>query len=86
MKLNNGFVMYESGEDHALVGIGEGFKGMVKMNSSAAAILKMLSEGSVTRETLISRMLEIYDAPADLVAKDVDSVIEKLRELGAIDD
>lgn len=31
-------------------------------------------------------MLEKYDAPKDVIEKDIDAVLEQLRSIGAIDD
>ena len=39
-----------------------------------------------TRQQIIEKMLEVYDTSADIVAEDVDKVLEALKSINAIDE
>ena len=86
MKLKNGFVTYESGDDHIMTGVGEAnFHGIVRSNAVAAFIVDCLKE-ETTREAIIDKMFETYDADRETLGKGVDSVLATLRKIGAIDE
>ena len=40
----------------------------------------------VTKDDIIEKMLEKYDAPREVIAKDVETVLDTLRKIGAIHD
>ena len=84
MKLNPNFITQEIDDTLFLVPIGnEEFRGIVKNNKTAAFIINHLKE-ETTREALIAAMCETYDAPEETLAKDVDTALSKLREIGAL--
>ena len=84
MKLKDTFVTYASGNEHTMVAT-EGFLGMVRSNRTAAFIIEALKK-STTPEKIAEAMAEKYDAPRDVIARDVERVLEKLRALGAIEE
>ena len=84
MKLKDTFVTYASGNEHTMVAT-EGFLGMVRSNKTAAFIIEALKE-STTPEKIAEAMAEKYDAPRDVIARDVERTLEKLRALGAIEE
>ena len=61
------------------------FSGMVKLSKTAGVILELLKEDT-DEESIVESMSRRYDAPRDVLAADVHSVIEKLREKGLIQD
>ena len=61
------------------------FAGLIRSNKTAAFIVECLKEDT-TEEKIVEAMLEKYDAPKDVLAKDVSDVIEKLRKVGALDE
>ena len=84
MRLNPNFITQEIDDSLFLVPIGnEEFKGIVKNNKTAAFIINQLKE-ETTREAIITAICETYDAPEETLAKDVDTVINKLGEIGAL--
>jgi hypothetical protein len=86
MKLNSGFVTHEMGDEQIMVATGgANFAGLVRSNPSAAFIVDCLKE-SVTREQIIEKMLEKYDVERDVVAADVDKILNKLRAINALDE
>ncbi len=86
MKLKNSFITYEIGEDHFTVPAGhQSFNGLIKSNKTAAEVIEMLKKDT-TAEDITKALYEKYDAPEEVIRKDVDGIIKKLREIDAIDD
>lgn len=86
MKLKEGFITHNSADEHITVTAGNtGFNGMIRSNSTAGFIVECL-KNDITRDELIAKMLEKYDAPKAVIEKDTDAVLAKLYEIGAIDD
>lgn len=59
--------------------------GLIRNNKTAAFIVECLKDDT-TQEKIVEAMFEKYDAPKDVLAKDVSDVIEKLRKVGALDE
>lgn len=86
MKLKEGFVVQNFGGQQVMVSVGrEQFNGMVRNNPTAGAIVSLL-QNDTTKEEIVKAMLAEYDAPEEVISKDVDMVIGKLREICAIED
>lgn len=86
MRLKEGFITHESNGEHITVTAGNtAFNGMVRSNRTAGFIVECL-KNNVTRDDIVERMLEKYDAPRELIVKDVEKILEQLRSIGAIDD
>ena len=86
MRLRDGFITHESAGEHITVTAGNtAFNGMVRSNKTAGFIVECLKE-NVTKEDIITKMLEKYDAPRELIEKDVEKILEQLQAIGAIDD
>lgn len=86
MKLTKGFVTYEISGDHLTVPTGnKAFTGLIKSNKTAAFIIEMLKK-ETTPEEITNALFEKYDAPKEMIKKDVDNIIAKLVEIGAVED
>lgn len=86
MKLKSGFITHESGDEHITVTAGNtAFNGLIRSNQTAGFIIERLKE-SVTKEALVEKLLEKYDAPREQITRDVEKVIDALQQIGAIDD
>lgn len=86
MKLKDGFVTHEMGDEQILVATGNAnFAGMVRSNPTAGFIVDCLKEDT-TREEIIGKMLDKYDVTREIVAADVDKIIAKLRGINALDE
>ena len=68
-----------------MVSVNGEFSGMVRSNSTAAAIINFLAE-DISREGIVEKMKEIYEAPEGAIERDVDRVLASLRSIGAIDE
>ena len=86
MKLKSEYVTYPLDDKEIMVGTGESsFKGLVKMNGSAAYIISCLREDT-DAEGIVEKMLEKYEAKREDLEADVNHVIDVLRSIGALDE
>lgn len=86
MRLKEGFITHESAGEHITVTAGNtAFNGMIRSNQTAGFIVECL-KNEVTKEDIIAKMLEKYDAPREQIEKDVEKLLEQLQTIGAIDD
>lgn len=86
MKLKEGFVTHEMGGEQIMVATGVAkFAGLARSNATAAFIVDCLKE-ETSREAIIEKMLAKYDASQDVISADVDKILGKLREIGALDE
>ena len=83
MKLKDTYITHESDGEQILLDTSSSFAGLIRSNKTAAFIVECLKE-ETTEEKIVEAMFEKYDAPKDVLAKDVSDVIEKLRKVGAL--
>lgn len=85
MKLNKNFLVHKSGKDTVIVPTGNaGFLGLIKGNETLGVIVDLLKTDT-TEQQLIDQMTKQFDAPREVIEKDVKSVVSRLKEIGAID-
>lgn len=84
MKLKSSFVTYTTGDTQIMVS-GSDFNGMVRSNKTAAAIIDILAVDT-TRDGIVDAMLKKYEAPREVIERDVDKILDALRGIGAIDE
>lgn len=84
MKLKETFVTQNMDGEQIMVSAAGGFSGMVRSNATAAFIIDQLKKNT-TREAILDAMEQKYDAPREVMAKDVDMVLGNLRKIGALD-
>jgi len=85
MKLKNNFITHELGDDQIMIATGNtDFNGMVKSNKTAAFIINCLKEDT-TREEIISKMMNKYDADKKIIEADVDKILNVLYEIDAVE-
>ena len=86
MKLNENYIVHRSGNETVLVPLGgSGFTGIVKGNATLGDILNLLGK-EISAEALTEAMGELYEAPADVIAADVEKTLAELRAIGALDE
>lgn len=85
MKLKPYFIAHNSSNESYLVPTsGAEFSGVVKGNKTLGAIIDLLRE-ETTREKVIEKMKERFEAPEGAIERDVDRVISQLQKIGALD-
>jgi hypothetical protein len=88
MKLHDGFITYTTGAEQIMVAAGtasEVFRGMVRSNATAAFIIDCLKE-EISREELGDKLVARYDAPREIILRDLDRILDSLRKIGALDE
>ncbi len=86
MKIKDRFIIYNAdGEQIMVTTGGKGFNGIVKNNKTAAFIIECLKEDT-TKAEILDKMVKKYDAPKEIIDKDISELLDKLREIGAIDE
>ena len=86
MKLKKAFVAHDTGSESILVPVGgAGWSGVVRGNKTLGVILELLKE-ETTEARIVDAMLRRFDAPKDIVARDVQTVLAELRRIGALDE
>ncbi len=86
MKLNRDFVVFDIDDETMLVAKGGGdFSGLVRGSKAFGDILALLRE-DISEEALIAAMADRYDAPMDVLTRDVCDALARLREIGAVVD
>ncbi len=93
MKVKENFILREikkaSGESSFIViAVGktaETFKGYLTLNDSGAFIYKMLEKGVESVNEIVASMKKEYDAPTEIIEKDVLNVVKILKDSGVID-
>jgi len=86
MKLKDNFITHQYDDVQIMIGSeNTNFKGIVQSNVTAAFIVDCLKQ-ETTKEQIVQKMLEKYDASEDIITSDVDSIISKLKTIGALDE
>ena len=69
-----------------MVAVGEtSFNGIVRSNKTAAFIVDCLKE-ETTKEQIVDAMCKKYDAPRERIETDVETILNKMRGIGALDE
>ena len=87
MKLKSGFVTHTVGDEQMMVATGPAgkhFHGLIRSNETAAFIVDRLKE-ETTEQEIVDAMRREYDAPEEVIARDVHRIIGKLQEIGALE-
>ena len=86
MKIRKGFITRENDGEQIMVGTGNtGFSGIVRSNKTAAFIIDCLKE-ETSKNDIVNKMLQKYDVSEDVVCRDVEAVLNKLREIRALEE
>lgn len=86
MKLKDGFITRQTDGEQIMVAVGDvGFAGLVRSNKTAAFIVDCL-KSETTKESIVDAMSKKYDAPKDVLDRDVEGILAKLRSIGALDE
>ena len=86
MKLNKGFITHNDGSEKLLVSTGASkFSGLVRSNETAGFIIDCL-ENDTTEAEILAKMQEKFNGPKELMERDIKTILDQLRQIGAIDD
>ncbi|MGN1457455.1 MAG: PqqD family protein [Acutalibacteraceae bacterium] len=85
MKLKETFITQEMDGEQIMVATDGSFVGMVRNNATAAFIVDCLKTDT-DKEAILDAMCRKYDAPREVMAADVDKVLNNLRKIGALEE
>lgn len=85
MKLNNEFITREMDNQQFMISASGKFSGLVRSNKTAAFIVDCLANDT-TEDEIVQKMLAKYNAPEDIIRKDVKKILDTLRRIGALDE
>ena len=84
MKLSDQFILHNTDTETILVPVGGSeFSGVVRGNKTLGAILECLKE-DVTEEEILEAMKARFDAPEEILKRDIMEAISKLNSVGAL--
>ena len=87
IKIKKGFILREVSGSFVVVAVGEEskkFKGLITLNETGAFLWNKLIIGN-TKEGLLKAMLEEYDAPKEVIEKDIDAFIATITNGGLVE-
>lgn len=88
MKLNNDFLIHDTGNGEMLIPVGEEtkrFHGVVKLNATGSEIVHLLENEDLSLDALIDHFYEAYpDDDKEMIKESVTAFINKLKEINAI--
>ena len=86
MKLKDGFIVHAGESESFLVPAGGvAFSGLVKGNAVLGELLALLEKGA-SEEELTAALAAKYDAPAERLHQDVETLLTELRGIGALEE
>ena len=86
MKLNKDFILHIADGETVLVPTGKAkFSGVVRGNKTLGAVLELLRD-ETTEVKIVAAMKARFDAPEEIISRDVKKALEGLRKIGAIDE
>ena len=88
MKIKEGFLLRQVGDNHVVVPVGAqsvDFRCIITLNDTGAFIWEKLQKPCEV-EDLVAAMLEEYDVPADVAAADINVYVAALREKKLLDE
>ncbi len=88
MKIKDGYMLRCVAGQNIVVPIGEAaqkFNGMITLNESGAFLWKAMSD-DISRDGLVTKLLEEYDVDEKLAGAGVDSFLHKIRGAKLIDE
>ena len=88
MKLNNDFLIHNTGNGEMLIPVGEEtkrFHGVIKLNATGSEIVHLIENEDLSLDALINHFYEAYpDDDKEMIKESVTAFIEKLKEVNAI--
>lgn len=86
MKIRDGYILNQIGDENMVVAVGEEalrFNGVMKLNSTGVFLWKLL-EASSTRQALVRELEEQYEITTEMASQDVDAFLEVLQKAGML--
>jgi hypothetical protein len=88
LKIKEGFVLREVMGNYVVVAIGEAsrnFRGMIKLNATAADIWNCISKG-MDEAGIYDALFDKYEVDGEVLRADIRSTVETLRANGLLEE
>ena len=86
VKLSKDFVLHITGDDVVLAPVGgASFSGIVRGNAALGAVLTLL-QTETTEKEIVAGMKARFDAPEEVLEKDVSHILSELKKIGAVEE
>ena len=90
MRLNNDFLIHDTGNGEMLIPVGEEtkkFHGVIKLNGTGSVIVHLLNDEDLSLDALLNHFYEEYpEEDQEIIKESVISFINKLKEVNAVVD
>ena len=87
MKLNDKFLIHDTGSGEILVPVGEeskSFHGIIKLNETGSVIVHLLEKDNLSIEEILEYFYSHYECD-ESIKGDIELFINKLKEVNAIE-
>lgn len=88
MKIKPGYMLRTVAGYNIVVPVGDAaldFNGMINLNETGAFLWKILAEGDIDEEQMVSALIEEYDVDVETARADVAAFVKKMKEAVLID-
>lgn len=88
MKVSDQFILRTIADENLLIPVGNAaisVKGLIALSESGVLLYNKLKEGC-SRDELVTALTSEYDVTQDEAARDTDAFLDRLRELGIIEE
>ncbi len=88
MKIKEGFMLRNFGEDYIVVAVGDdadNFNKLITLNNVGAFIYEQLNQ-DITFEEICKRVLDKYDIDSNTAQTDVKAFLDNVRKAGLLDE
>ena len=89
MKIRDELTLQKDGDQYFLVENGDEEKALfIDSNSTASFVLDILaqSNGNVTQEDIIEQIIKCYDVEREIIEKDLEALVDKMRVAGILEE
>lgn len=87
MRLKKGFIIHKTEEEYIVVATEEAckyFNGIVRLNSIGGEIVEFL-KNEISKKEIVDKLFNKYDVKKDILEKDVEEILTKLKSAGIIE-
>lgn len=88
MKVKDGYILKKVAGENIVIATGEArlsFNGIITFNEVGAEVFTRL-DGTRTVDQIAQEIASLYNAPKDVIEKDINNLIEKMRNHGLIEE
>lgn len=86
MKLKPEYLIQDIENTQYMVSIGNGATNRIIRNNKTAAFIVNLLQEETTPEKIVDAMCAKYDAPREVIAADVEEILNTLRKVNALEE